>query len=165
MLRLLLEKCNILHPSSMFQSFIDTSTTAGNGIDMSWFYSYKTPRQNVNIWLFTFTVKAKRGFFASFLCDVCMRACVRTVYCGWYVGSQVIIQVLSNLHKATNQKFTFICILYKVFRSLFLSLSPILPFSLPILSLFLHIWYLVYVHTLSITNFYKRKQWIDGVFV
>lgn len=76
MLRLLLEKCNILHPSSMFQSFIDTSTTAGNGIDMSWFYSYKTPRQNVNIWLFTFTVKAKRGFFASFLCDVCMRACV-----------------------------------------------------------------------------------------
>lgn len=128
----------------MFQSFIDTSTTAGNGIDMSWFYSYKHPRRNVNIWLLPWK---QNGVFwhRVFACEL-------YTYCAWVLvrvsaSDDMLVVELSlkccrNSHNnATNQKFTFCCV------SLSLSVCLNRPLS-PSFARFLCICvkYLVYAH-------------------
>lgn len=105
-----------------------------------------------------FTAKAKPSFFASFLC-VCVSVYACVFVCVWYVGSQVIIQVLSNLHKQrTKNLHSFVCV-----QSCSLSISlSFAPQTLSLPHFFLHE-NSVYEHICR-TNFFERKQWID-VFV
>lgn len=134
-----------------FSHLLTRRQPQANGIDMSWFYSYKHPRRNVNIWLLL-TVKAKRRFLASLLACVLLvfvyRLCVSAMIC-WQSSYHSSAVEICTTHRTKNlHLFVFIqscCVSLSL--SVCLNPSPSHSFSLHLVfSLCTHLVYRIFMN-------------------